>query len=437
MRIYLDYAATCPIHPQVLDAYVEELRRVGNPSALHASGQSARMRIEAAREQLAQAVGAETAEVVFTSGGTESDNLAVKGLFWQANKAHFDAVQKRMQENASVVQEGGEPSVENAEAVAPPLDRPVVMVSAIEHPAVLETAEWLETQGATLITLPVDEQGVVRVDTVRELLEKYGDRTAVVSVMWANNEIGALQPVTQITELAHDHGAFMHTDAVQALGGVELNFGQAGVDAMTITAHKIGGPVGVGALILKRGVNAVPVLHGGGQERSVRSGTLDVPGAVAFAQAAKLATENRDDKVRIAHLRDRLIAGIEERIPDAQLTGPRGDGRLPGNVHFVFPGCEGDTLLFGLDMAGFDTATGSACSAGVNRPSHVLLALGRSEDNARSSQRFTLGPGTTDEHIDALLDVLPGVVENARKAGMVSATPAWMSAGKQEGTETS
>lgn len=422
MRIYLDYAATCPIQPQVLDAYVEELRQVGNPSALHASGQSARMRLEAAREELAQCVGAQSAEVVFTSGGTEADNLALKGLFWQANKAHL--------------------------TTGAPHERPVVMVSAIEHSAILETAEWLETQGATIITLPVDEQGVVRVDTARELLETHGPRTAVVSVMWANNEIGVLQPVPEITQLAHAHGALMHTDAVQALGNVDLNFSEAGVDAMTVTAHKLGGPVGIGALILKRGVNAVPVLHGGGQERSVRSGTLDVPGAVAFATAARLATEDRDEKVRIARLRDRLIAGIEERIPDAQLTGPRGDGRLPGNAHFVFPGCEGDTLLFGLDMAGFDTATGSACSAGVNRPSHVLLALGRSEDNARSSQRFTLGPGTTDEHIDALLKVLPEVVENARKAGMVSATPAWMSAGEgssetasahtdTEGTETS
>lgn len=407
MRIYLDYAATCPIRPQVLDVYTTELRRVGNPSALHADGQSARMRFEAAREQVAVAVGAQPAEVVFTSGGTEADNLALKGLFWQVNKGA----------------EVGAGSSAGAGAGAP---KPVVMVSAIEHSAVLESAGWLETQGATVVYLPVNELGVVDVDRARALMEEHSGRIAVVSVMWANNEIGTIQPVAAVAELAHEHGALMHTDAVQALGNLPLDFAGVGVDAMTITAHKIGGPVGVGALVLRRGLNAIPVLHGGGQERNVRSGTLDVAGAVAFGEAARLAVEDLGLKTaHLTRLRDRLIAGVGERIPEAQLTGGAGNARLPGNVHFVFPGCEADALLFGLDMAGFDTSAGSACSAGVNRPSHVLLAMGRSEDNARSSQRFTLGPDTTDEHIDALLEALPGVVAGARKAGMVSATPAW------------
>lgn len=407
MRIYLDYAATCPIRPTVLDTYVEELVRVGNPSSLHADGQAARMRLETARADLASVVGASPAEVVFTSGGTEADNLALKGLYWQA------------------AQKGSAASAQS-ESTQSESARPVVMVSAIEHPAVLETADWLETQGAQVVTLPVDELGVVRLDRARELLEEHRGRTAVVSVMWANNEVGTIQPIAQIMELAHEFGALMHTDAVQALGHVPIDFAATGVDAMTITAHKIGGPVGVGALILKRSITAVPVLHGGGQERSVRSGTLDVPGAAAFAEAARLAGNDLGEyNDRLARLRDTLIAGIRERVPDAQLSGPEGAGRLPGNVHFVFPGCEADALLFGLDMAGFDTSAGSACSAGVNRPSHVLLAMGRDEDLARSSQRFTLGPDTTEAHIEALLDALPAVVDGARRAGMVSATPAW------------
>ena len=397
MRIYLDYAATCPIRPEVLAAYTQELSRVGNPSSLHADGQAARMRMEWAREEVARAVGANTpAEVIFTSGGTESDNTALKGLFWAQNPDRLN------------------------------LAKPVVMVSAIEHSAILETAEWLESQGAEIVILPVDERGVLKLDALAAALEAHAGRTSAVSVMFANNEIGTIQPIAEVVRLAHAHDVFVHTDAVQALGQVELNFAELGVDAMTVTAHKIGGPVGVGALILARHIKATPVLHGGGQERQIRSGTLDVPGAVAFATAATLAVENLDvHAAELSAMRDQLIAGIEERIPDAQLTGPRGAARLPANVHFVFPGAEGDTLLFGLDMAGFDTATGSACSAGVNRPSHVLLALGRDEDNARSSQRFSLGPDTEPEHIAMLLDQLPGIVDNARKAGMVSAAPRW------------
>lgn len=409
VRAYFDHAATSPILPEVLAAYTEELQRVGNPSSLHASGQSARMRMEQAREDLAAAVGASTpSEIVFTSGGTEADNLAVKGL-WHSR---------------------------NADGT-----RPRILVSTIEHHAVLESVEWLESLGAEISWIPVDGTGLVDLDHVARDLAEHGGRTALVSVMLANNEIGTLEPLAEIVALAHAHGVPVHTDAVQAFGHVPLSFAELGVDALTVSAHKIGGPVGTGALVLARALKPVPVIHGGGQERSLRSGTLDVAGAVAFAEAARLAVSALPEEgARLAGLRDRLIAGVERNVPDAILSGPRpasvgGDAsaggpdlgtRLPGNVHFVFPGAEGDSLLFGLDMAGFDTSTGSACQAGVSRPSHVLLACGADEDTARSTQRFTLGPRTTETDIDELVAALPAVVDRARTAGMVSATPAWM-----------
>lgn len=400
VRAYFDHAATSPMTDEVLAAYTAELTRIGNPSSLHAEGQASRMRMEAARATLAAAVGASTpSEVVFTSGGTEADNLALKGIWWARN-----------------------------ESAAGSLPRPRLLVSEIEHHAVLETAEWLETCGAELVWLPVDAEGVLDLAAFERALLTDPERTALVSVMYANNEIGTLQPIAEVVSLAHAHGVPVHTDAVQALGQVPLDFAGLGVDAMTLSAHKIGGPVGVGALVLARDLAPVPVLHGGGQERKVRSGTLDVAGATAFAEAARLATERLPEAAaRLGDLRDRLIAGIEAAVPDAVLSGPRGDRRLPGNVHFTFPGAEGDSMLFLLDVAGFATSTGSACQAGVSRPSHVLMACGRDEDTARSTQRFTLGYGTTEEEIDALVAALPDVVARARRAGMVSATPAWMS----------
>lgn len=397
VRVYLDHAATSPMPAEVLTAFTEELHRVGNPSSLHADGQAARMRIEAARETLADCLGATTpSEVIFTSGGTEADNLALKGIFW----------------------------ARNAGRTAGPFDRPRVLVSAIEHHAILETAEWLESCGAELVILPVDETGRLDLAAAEAEITAAPERTALVSVMLANNEIGTLQPVAELVKIAEPHGIPVHTDVVQAFGQVPVNFAELGVAAMTVTAHKLGGPVGIGALVLARDLTPVPVLHGGGQERKVRSGTLDVAGATAFAAAAERACATLDS-AETARLRDRLIAGIEERIPTARLSGRRGDERLPNNVHVVFPGCEGDALLFLLDAAGFATSTGSACQAGVSRPSHVLMACGADEDTARSVQRFTLGPETTEADIDALLDVLPGIVERAAKAGMVSAAPSW------------
>ncbi|RBP68008.1 cysteine desulfurase [Brevibacterium sanguinis] len=383
----------------VLETFTTELRRRGNPSSLHSGGQSARMRIETAREELAAALGATTsAEVIFTSGGTEADNLALKGLYLARNGGTFAAP-----------------------------GRPRVLTSTIEHHAVLDTVEWLATQGAEVAWLEVDEDGRIDLDAARAELRRAPERTAVMSVMAANNEIGTIQPIRELSAAAAEAGVPFHVDAVQALGQVPIDFAGLGATAVSVSAHKVGGPVGIGALLLDRGAKPVPVLHGGGQERGVRSGTLDVAGAVAFAAAVRLATEDGDARAgRLGALRDRLIAGIEAAIPDARLSGPRGSGRLPGNVHFTFPGCEGDTLLFGLDVRGFATSTGSACQAGVSRPSHVLLACGRDEDTARSTQRFTLGPTTTEADVDALIAALPPVVDQARQAGMVSATPRWM-----------
>ncbi len=375
--------------PSVLAAYTAELERVANPSSLHAEGQAARMRLESAREDIARAVGATSpAEVVLTSGGTEADNLAIKGL-WRLRGAD-----------------------------AP---RPRILISTIEHPAVAEAADSLTRLGAEVVRVPVDAEGRLDLAAFETALASDPGRTALVSVMTANNEIGTVQPIAEIVDLAHARGVPVHTDAVQAFGQLPLDFAALGVDAMTVTAHKIGGPGGIGALVLSRDLAPEPELHGGGQERSVRSGTLDVAGAVAFAAAARDATADLPARAgRLAELRDRLIAGIESAVPDAELSGPRGDGRLPNNVHMVFPGCEGDTLIFGFDAAGFATSAGSACSAGVSRPSEVLLACGRDEATARACQRFTLGPETTEDDVDRLLAAVPDVVARARRAGMAS-----------------
>jgi cysteine desulfurase len=305
-----------------------------------------------------------------------------------------------------------------------------VLVSTIEHHAILESAEHLEARGATIEWLEVDRAGRVDPQVVADVIARDPESVSLVSVMLANNEIGTVQPIARIAQIAHAHGIPVHTDAVQALGQVPVDFAALGVDALSITAHKVGGPVGVGALVLSRALTPVPVLHGGGQERSVRSGTLDVAGAAAFAHAAERAAARLTDgtTARMAALRDRLAAGLLDTVPDAVLTGGDLDGevdglpaRLPGNVHVVLPGCEGASLLFLLDAAGFATSTGSACQAGVARPSHVLLACGFDEEQSRSAQRFTLGPETTQQQVDALLAALPEAVERSRQAGLVGA----------------
>ena len=399
-RVYLDHAATTDVLPAAIDAMVEQMRNGGNPSSLHAVGRDARATVEYARERIARAVGADPAEVIFTSGGTEADNLAVKGIYW-----------KRREEDPQ---------------------RTRILVSSIEHHAVEETCEWLEkAEGAQLEWIPVDEHGSVNPQTVRELIEKNPEDVALVTVMWANNEVGTVQPIPEIAAIAAEYGIPVHSDAVQAFGAVPIDFHASGVATLAISGHKIGGPMGIGALVATRAVQMTPVLHGGGQERSVRSGTIDAPAIAGFAEAAVHSVENLpEESARIAALRNELVAAISALIPQAHLSGENplteeypGQKRLPGNAHFTFENAEGDTLLFLLDMQGISSSTGSACNAGVTRPSHVLMAMGMDEDTARSAQRFTLGHSTTGADIARLIAALPSAYEQAAKAGLSSQVP--------------
>jgi cysteine desulfurase len=387
---YLDHAATTPVYPAVIAAVAEQLARVGNASSLHGSGRAARRVVEESRESIAAAVNARPSEVVFTSGGTESDNLAVKGLFWARHRA--DARRVR------------------------------VLVTAIEHHAVLDSVHWLGSEGGAQVEfLPVDSDGRLDVEHLRASVERDADSVALISVMLANNEVGTVQPLDQVVDIAARHGIPVHSDAVQAMGQLPVDFATSGVDAMTITGHKIGGPLGVGALLVRREVDLVALLHGGGQERDVRSGTMDTPAIRGLATATEIAVKGQPERaVRLAGLRDDLIARIVEIVPDVQLNGPRGDDRLPGNAHLSFPGCEGDSLLMLLDAQGVECSTGSACSAGVPQPSHVLLAMGRDEASARGSLRFSFGHSSTRRDVDRVVEVLGPAVDRARTAGALS-----------------
>lgn len=399
-RVYLDHAATTDVLPAAIDAMVEQMRAGGNPSSLHALGRDARATVEYARERIARAIGADPAEVIFTSGGTEADNLAVKGIYW-----------KRREEDPQ---------------------RTRILVSSIEHHAVEDTCEWLEkAEGAHVEWIPVDERGRVDPQTVRELIEKNSEDVALVTVMWANNEVGTVQPIPEIAAIAAEYGIPMHSDAVQAFGAVPIDFHSSGTTALAISGHKIGGPMGIGALVATRAVQMTPVLHGGGQERSVRSGTIDAPAIAGFAEAAVHAVEHLpEESARIAALRNELVAAVSALIPQAHLSGENplteeypGQKRLPGNAHFTFENAEGDTLLFLLDMQGISSSTGSACNAGVTRPSHVLIAMGMDEDTARSAQRFTLGHSSTGADIARLIAALPTAYTQAAKAGLSSQLP--------------
>jgi len=378
---YLDHAASTPMLPEAVAAVTAAMAASGNPSSLHTTGRRARRVVEESREALAQALGARPSEVVFTGGGTESDNLAVKGMYFARRAA--DARRTR------------------------------VLASAVEHHAVLDAVEWLVAhEGATVTWLPVDHVGGVHPEVLADAL---ADDVALVTVMWANNEVGTVQPVRALADLAHEYDVPFHTDAVQAVGQLPLDFAASGVDAMTVTGHKFGGPLGAGALLMGRDVQCTPLLHGGGQERDVRSGTVDVPGVAGLACAATIAVERQPaHAARLSALRDDLVARVQQVLPDAVLNGDTGAGRLPGNAHFSFPGCEGDSLLLLLDARGVEVSTGSACSAGVARPSHVLLAMGAAEERARASLRFSLGHTSTSSDVDALVEALPGVVERAR-----------------------
>ncbi|MEV8284758.1 cysteine desulfurase family protein [Streptomyces niveus] len=384
---YLDHAATTPMLPEAIEAMTARFADVGNASSLHAAGRRARRTVEEAREELAESLGARPSEVVFTSGGTEADNLAVKGLYWSRRDA--DPARTR------------------------------VLASPVEHHAVLDAVDWLgEHEGANVEYLPVDRYGRVSPQALREAIERDPDDVALATVMWANNEIGTILPVPELARVAAEFGVPLHSDAVQAFGQTEVDFAASGLAAMTVTGHKIGGPYGVGALLLGREYTPVPVLHGGGQERHVRSGTLDVPAIAAFAVAARLAAERRDEFTRdIGALRDELIASVRKAVPDAVLGGDPVD-RLAANAHFSFPGCEGDSLLLLLDAQGIECSTGSACTAGVAQPSHVLLATGTDPELARGTLRFTLGHTSTEADVKALAAAIGPAVQRARTAGL-------------------
>jgi len=387
--VYLDHAATTPMVPAAVEAMTAHLLAVGNPSSLHASGRRARRVVEESRETIAQALDCRPSEVVFTSGGTEADNLALKGIFWARRAADPRRVR--------------------------------ILSTSVEHHAVLDPLMWLADEGAEVELLPVDAQGRLEVDALAEAIARDPGSVALVSVMWANNEVGTVQPVDEVVELAAAYAIPVHTDAVQAVGAVPVAFAASGVDALTLTGHKVGGPYGVGALVLRREVEVTAMLHGGGQERDVRSGTLDPPAIAGFAAAVELAVKQQSEEAaRVAALRDRLVRGVLEVVPDAVLGGAPVDvpgARLPGNAHFGFPGCEGDSLLMLLDARGIECSTGSACSAGVPQPSHVLLAMGRDEAGARSSLRFSLGHTSTEADVDALVEAIGPCVERARAAG--------------------
>ncbi|MEV8266346.1 cysteine desulfurase family protein [Microbacterium sp. NPDC076911] len=386
MSHYFDHAATSPLRPEARDAWLEASTIVGNASSIHASGQDARRVLEEARERLAVVLDCEPIEVVFTSGGTESVNLAVKGLWWTRDVAA----------DAFVMPDG-------------------------EHHSTVDAAHWLRThEGAQVREVPLDALGRVAPEAIAAALPGAAFATALA----ANNEVGTVNDASALSEAASTAGVPLHLDAIAAFGHLPVSFrqwrgeaeGRSGLVAMSVSAHKVGGPTGIGALVVSRKAEVSPLLHGGGQQRGLRAGTQDVASAVAFAVAAELAVSERAvEAVRLQALRDELIRGVLGSVAEATLLGDP-VRRLPGNAHILFPGAFGETLLFLLDQARVSVSTGSACQAGVPEPSHVVLALGRDAVQARQVLRFTLGRTSTQDDIDTLLRVLPAAVERARAA---------------------
>ncbi|CAB4535710.1 unannotated protein [freshwater metagenome] len=374
MSVYLDHAATTPIFDVAVKAMTDALIKVGNPSSLHTEGRSTRKDVEDARELIAKSVGCLPSEVIFTGSGTEADNAAIKGLFWKSGKK-------------------------------------LILISAIEHHAVLDPARWLvEHEGAELIEIPVDKNGVLDLDFLTSLIAKRGDEVALISAMHSNNETGVIQPIAEVVKIAGDIP--VHTDAVQSFTKTPLSYQDLGVTSMALSAHKVGGPHGIGALILKRAYEIPALLHGGGQEREIRSGTLNAPAIVAFSAAA--ASKNYDAN-RVNELRKRFEDGVLLSAPDAYINGVDAQ-RLPGISNVTFPGTQSDSLLLLMDSEKVSCSTGAACSAGVHRPSHVLLAMGHTEISAQSSLRFSLGANSTAADVDFALSVLPKVIERGRAA---------------------
>ena len=377
MSVYLDHAATTPMFDVAIAAMNTSLRKLGNPSSLHTKGRSTRKDVEDAREKIAKAVGCLASEVIFTGSGTEADNAAVKGLFWHS-------------------------------------DKKVILVSSIEHHAVLDPAHWLaEHEGAELIEIPVNTNGVIDLEFVQQTVAKRGSEIALISVMHSNNETGVIQPIADVVSIAGDIP--VHCDAVQSFTKVPFSFKELGLFAMTISGHKVGGPLGIGALILRRAVEIPALLHGGGQERDIRSGTLNAPSIVAFAAAVEA---HLYDAKKVAELRDAFEAGVMATRPDAVINGKHSD-RLPGISNITFPGTQSDSLLLLMDSEKVSCSTGAACTAGVHRPSHVLMAMGLSDVVSQSSLRFSFGTTNTQDDVDYALSVLPTVIERGLAANAV------------------
>ena len=389
-RVYFDNAATTPISGVALAAYEAQIRKTGNPSSLHGFGREVRKDLESARENLATIVGCHSSEIIFTGSGTEADNLAIKGIFWHRNSEDSK--------------------------------RKVIVISGFEHHAVLDPTRWLgENDGAEIIEMPISRSGKLDLEFLQSLVKNRGDEIALISVMHVNNEIGTIQPIKKIVEIADQKSIPVHTDAVQSLGKVKVSFADLGVFAMTISAHKVGGPVGVGALILKKGIEITPLLHGGGQERDIRSGTFNAPGIVAFVAAAQAAERDREKNLlQVEKVREAFLKVLTESVSDFWINGET-DSQIPAIINIGFPGTESDSLLLLFDTEGIACSTGSACSAGVQQPSHVLLALGLSEKEARSSLRFSFGPQNSMSDIEYFAACIPKVIERARAAYKASA----------------
>ena len=377
MSVYLDHAATTPIFDVAVKAMTDALTKVGNPSSLHTEGRSTRKDVEDARDLIAKAVGCLASEVIFTGSGTEADNAAIKGLFWKSGKK-------------------------------------LIAISAIEHHAVLDPARWLvEHEGAELIEIPVDKNGELDLDFLKELVAKRGSEIALISVMHSNNETGVIQPIAEVVKIAGSIPVL--TDAVQSFTKTPLSYKELGVTSMALSAHKVGGPHGIGALILQRAYEIPALLHGGGQEREIRSGTLNAPAIVAFAAAA---ASKIYEASKVQELRERFEAGLLTSAPSAYINGVDAK-RLPGISNVTFPGTQSDSLLLLMDSEKVSCSTGAACSAGVHRPSHVLLAMGHNEESAQSSLRFSLGANSTQADVDFALSVLPTVIERGRAANQI------------------
>jgi cysteine desulfurase len=385
-RVYLDNAATTPISEVALQAFIEQSRQLGNPSSLHTYGRKVRKDVEEAREKLAGLIGCHSSEIIFTGSGTEANNLAIKGAYWHRNQSGKQ--------------------------------RNVIVISAFEHHAVLDPARWLEDfEGAEVVEVPVTREGFVNLSELRNVVLERHDEIALISIMHSNNEVGTVQPMDDISKIAQEFEIPLHTDAVQSLGKVPLSFKDLGLFAMTISAHKVGGPIGVGALILQKGIDITPILHGGGQERDIRSGTLNAAGIIAFVAATQSAMRDLESNaVKISTLRKKLVAAIQSEISDATLNGVLEGATLPGIANISFPNTESDALLLLFDAEGIACSTGSACSAGVQEASHVLMAMGMSEKEARSSLRFSLGTGNSDSDIEYLQTCIKRVIDRARAA---------------------